>query len=87
MDDVSARDGETGWKVIVQEPYQEAIGGTLDNFKASMWTSGLWAVGLIAALSSGLWALVLRMLAKSTRRISPPGQAPEPAMTTVAEAK
>jgi eukaryotic-like serine/threonine-protein kinase len=84
MDDVAARDGETGWKVIVQESYQAAIGDTLDNFKSSMWTSGLWAAGVIAVLSSALWALVLRMLAKSTRRITPPGQVAEPSLQTLA---
>jgi hypothetical protein len=84
METVSARDGETGWRVIVQESYQAAIGETLDTFKANMWTSGLWATGVIAVLSSALWAFVLRMLAKSTRRLTPAPNATEPALQTVA---
>jgi hypothetical protein len=57
---VSIRDGNTGWLVIVQESYDAAIGNTLQRLRRSLYTSGLVAIGLVAALSAALWAFVVR---------------------------
>jgi hypothetical protein len=64
---VEIRDGQTGWVVIVQESYQGAIGRTLSHLRRSLLTSGLIAIGLIAALSAGLWAFVLRSVNEPAR--------------------
>ena len=59
---VSIRDGNTGWIVIVQESYDGAIGGTLEQLKRSLFSRSLMAGGLIAVLSTVLWGLVIRAL-------------------------
>jgi len=64
---VKIRDGNTGWMVIVQESYDEAIGSTLDDLKTSLWKSGLMAVCVVTVLSTGLWAFVIRVLDESKR--------------------
>jgi serine/threonine protein kinase len=62
MAPVGIREGNTGWVVIVQESYQVAIGRTLDRLKSSLMSSGVLAVALIAALSTLMWVLVLRVI-------------------------
>jgi hypothetical protein len=73
---VSIRDGNTGWVVIVQESYQQAIRRTLDQLESSLWRSGLAAVGLVALLLTLLWGFVIRSLNEPGRR--PPRPAVEP---------
>ncbi len=79
-DRVAIRDGQTGWIVIVQESYDAAIGGTLEKLKASLFSSTLMAGGLIAVLSTVLWALVIRALNEPTTRgvAKPPAPSEEP---------
>ncbi len=80
MAPVGIRNGNTGWVVIVEESYQAAIGRTLARLQDSLMRSGALAVLLIAALSTLLWALVLRVIddpAKSPRvEASPPPEPP-----------
>jgi hypothetical protein len=71
---VSMRDGNTGWMVIVQESYDGAIGHTLERLKRSLFASSLIAGGLIAVLSTVLWALVIRSLNEPTRHVAKPSQ-------------
>jgi eukaryotic-like serine/threonine-protein kinase len=71
---VSMRDGNTGWMVIVQESYDGAIGHTLERLKRSLFASSLIAGGLIAVLSTVLWALVIRSLNEPTRHAAKPSQ-------------
>jgi eukaryotic-like serine/threonine-protein kinase len=77
---VSIRDGQTGWIVIVQESYDGAIGSTLEKLKQSLFARSLLAGGLIAVLSTLLWALVIRALGEPTRSmIRPPAPTEEAA--------
>ncbi len=70
---VSIRDGNTGWMVIVQEPYDGVIGRSLERLKQTLFTSSMIAAGLIAVLSAVLWALVLRTLREPARSaVHPP---------------
>ena len=78
---VSIRDGNTGWMVIVQESYDGAIGRTLERLKRSLFAGSLIAGGLIAILSTVLWALVIRALGEPSRGASKPlqgGEEPKP---------
>ena len=59
---VSRGPGNSGWQVIVQESYDQAIGRALDKLRTSLWEYGLVALVLIAALSTALWSFVLRVL-------------------------
>jgi hypothetical protein len=70
MAPVGIRDGNTGWVVIVQESYQATIGRTVAKLKSSLLSRGLLAVGLIAVLSTALWALVLRVIDDPTKKKS-----------------
>lgn len=72
---VSIRDGNTGWIVIVQESYEAAIGHTLDRLKRSLFTSGLVAAALIAALLAALWAFVIRGAGEPARGAAGPASA------------
>jgi eukaryotic-like serine/threonine-protein kinase len=59
--------GNTGWKVILQESYEQAIGRTLDTLRSELLQSGLRAMVVIAVLSTALWGFVVRVLwAKAT---------------------
>jgi hypothetical protein len=81
MANVGIRDADTGWRVIVEESYEGAIGATLSELKTSLWKSGLLAVVLIAALSTGLWFFVIRVLREPVRRarLESPASEPDPA--------
>jgi hypothetical protein len=59
---VVVRGAETGWVVIVQESYDKAIGGSLDELRESFISTGLIALASIAAVLGLLWALVVRSL-------------------------
>ncbi len=76
MAPVGIREGNTGWVVIVQESYKEAIGRILSRLQSSLLSSGMLAVAIIAILSTALWALVLRAIddpsKKRTVRAEPP---------------
>src|ERR1700761_3953418 len=50
MAPVGIREGNTGWVVIVEESYKEAIGRILNRLQASLWSSGVLAVAIIATL-------------------------------------
>jgi hypothetical protein len=74
---VSIREGNTGWIVIVQESYDGAIGGTLDQLKQSLFSSTLIAGGLIAVLSTVVWGLVIRGFSEPARSPARPLEASE----------
>jgi hypothetical protein len=59
---VGIRSGNTGWVVIVQEPYDRAIGSTLENLRRTAWGNGLLAMVVIAAISTAVWGFVIRVL-------------------------
>jgi hypothetical protein len=59
---VVVRGSETGWVVIVQESYDKAIGGSLDELRTSFISTGLIALASIAAVLGLLWSLVVRSL-------------------------
>lgn len=63
MDAVTLRDGrDTGWRVIVQQSYQSAIGGTLTELQRGLWITGSAAVIAIGAVITALWWFVIRVL-------------------------
>jgi hypothetical protein len=68
---VIVRGRETGWVVIVQESYDKAIGGSLDDLRASFVSTGLIALASIAAVLGLLWALVVRSLAGPRSKPAP----------------
>ncbi|MEX2142311.1 MAG: protein kinase [Pirellulales bacterium] len=59
---VIVRGNETGWVVIVQEAYDETIGGSLDELRSSFVSTGLIALASIAVVIGLLWAFVVRSL-------------------------
>lgn len=58
----------TGWQVIVQQSYDEAIGTPLENLRRRFVVWGLVALALAAVVISLLWALVLWGLIRGRRR-------------------
>ncbi len=71
--EVTEREGDdaktvpSGWVIIVQDPYQAAIGGTLNQLRDTFLSSAAIAVGAIGLVIMGLWWFVLRMLEKPVR--------------------
>ncbi len=63
---VSLGAGNSGWQVIVQESYDQAIGRALDTLRTNLWEYGLVALIVIAALSTALWSFVIRVLWSKT---------------------
>ncbi len=59
---VSLLAGNSGWQVIVQESYDQAIGRTLDTLRDNLWKIGLLALAVIAVLSTALWYFVIRVI-------------------------
>ena len=72
MAPVEGRVGRTGWILIVQRRYQTAIGHTLRDLQRNLWTNGLIAVGVVAAVSGLMWTFVVRALGnpKAAKRAS-----------------
>jgi hypothetical protein len=60
---------ETGWVVIVQEAYEQAIGESLDQLRASFVSTGLITLFAVAIAIGALWTVVVRML--SSTRLAP----------------
>ena len=67
MAPVEGREGSTGWILIVQRRYQTAIGRPLNELKRSLWRNGLVTFGVVAAVSSIMWTLVVHALAAPSR--------------------
>ncbi|MEN6458147.1 MAG: serine/threonine protein kinase [Thermoguttaceae bacterium] len=63
MEPVKVRGHNTGWDVIVQNDYETAIGGTLDQLKLSLLLAGLIALALVAMVMAGLWGMAKKMSA------------------------
>jgi eukaryotic-like serine/threonine-protein kinase len=61
MEPVRFRGRDTGWVVIVQEAYDTAIGGTMDELKRDLVRSGLIALGLISLVMAAMWWMAKRM--------------------------
>ena len=59
---VPVRGEDTGWRVIVQKSYDEAIGRNLKDLKRSLVGGGLAALVLVALVVTSLWAFVIRLL-------------------------
>jgi hypothetical protein len=64
---IVVRDNPTGWIVLVQDSYNQAIGATLAELSGSLVFSGVVALGVIAVVILGMWWLVIRMLEEPTR--------------------
>ncbi|MCC7083396.1 MAG: protein kinase [Pirellulales bacterium] len=64
---IEVRDQATGWHVIVQEGYDEAVGGTLDDLRNRLVTSGQIALAAMAIVVLGLWWLAVRIAEKPGR--------------------
>ncbi|MBN2581165.1 MAG: protein kinase [Pirellulales bacterium] len=64
MEPVTVRKENTGWLVIVQEDYNEAIGGTLSSLADRLLQYGLTALVFIAVVMAVLWAWATRMSVK-----------------------
>jgi hypothetical protein len=58
----------SGWVIIVQDPYQQAIGTTLHQLRASLLGSGMAALAIIGVVILGLWWFVLSMVESPARR-------------------
>ena len=64
---VIVRERPTGWYVIVQQSYDDAIGNTLGKLRNSLLGSGLFALGVVALVIAVLWAFVVRPVAQESR--------------------
>jgi eukaryotic-like serine/threonine-protein kinase len=74
----SQHESPSGWMIIVQDPYQEAIGTTLHELRASLLGSGLAAFGIICFVILGQWWSVMRMVESPAKwqptQANPPGE-------------
>jgi len=59
LEPVIARGRDTGWVVMVQEKYSDAV-APVGDLKGELLTIGLWALGIVAGVLTLLWALVIR---------------------------
>jgi eukaryotic-like serine/threonine-protein kinase len=57
----------SGWVIVVQDPYKQAIGTTLHELRASLLGSGLAALGIIGLVILGQWWSVMRMVESPAR--------------------
>jgi hypothetical protein len=57
----------SGWIIIVQDPYEQAIGTTLSQLRGRLIGSGLLALVVIGFVVLGLWWFVLRMVESPAR--------------------
>lgn len=64
---INVREEPTGWIVVVQDSYNQAIGATLAELSGSWVSSGLIGLGVIALVIVALWWFVIRMLEEPTR--------------------
>jgi hypothetical protein len=64
MEPVKVRDADTGWVVIVQKAYDEAIGTTLSDLRQGLIRYGIAALVMITLVMVFLWGLTLKMSAK-----------------------
>ncbi len=62
MEPVPVRGEKTGWEVIVQESYQNAIGATLAKLRSNLIGYGLAALAMIVLVLVSLWSLAFRLL-------------------------
>jgi hypothetical protein len=60
--DVQIRGKETGWVVIVQEAYEQALGDTLNGLRVGFLRSGWLALAAVSVVIGGLWIYCLRRL-------------------------
>jgi len=82
---VLVRKHETGLVVIVQEPYDLAIGSALAELRSGMVFYGLAATAMVVLVVCGLWALAIRLLKETspTRLSVPVGDWTERSTTSV----
>jgi hypothetical protein len=59
---VVVRGRDLGWRVIVQQDYESALGGAIGRLERGLYTSGLLALAVMATVITGLWAVVIRIL-------------------------
>ncbi len=64
---VVVRESPTGWIVLVQDSYNQAIGATLADLSGSLVFSGLVGLGVIVLVILALWWFVIRTLEEPTR--------------------
>jgi len=62
---VKVRNEDTGWLVIVQTAYDEAIGSTIENLTTGLIRYGLSALVLTALVMIALWAWASSMNRKT----------------------
>jgi hypothetical protein len=86
MERIHVRGQDLGWGVIVQEPYDTAIGSAMAKLRDGSTTYGLAAGAMVVVVLSGMWWLAFRMLHASTplRRLGLPGQPSERSATAFA---
>jgi hypothetical protein len=65
MEPVKVRNEDTGWLVIVQTAYDEAIGSTIENLTTGLIRYGLSALVLTALVMTALWAWASSMNRKT----------------------
>jgi hypothetical protein len=56
-----------GWVIVVQDPYEKAIGTTLHQLRSTLLVSGLAALGMIGIVILGQWWSVKRMVESPSR--------------------
>ena len=81
MKPVVVRGDDLGWRVIVQQQYETALGETIAGLEHGLFRNGLVAIAVIATVITGLWAVVIRILRGPTTssRFARPRTAPGPA--------
>jgi hypothetical protein len=62
IEPVVVRDKDVGWRVIVEQGYQIAIGATLAELRLKLVSYGLAALAMVALVLVSLWGLAFRLL-------------------------
>jgi hypothetical protein len=65
---VVVNERDTGWVVVVQESYDHAIGGAVEELRSAFLSTGLLTLAGVAIVIGGLWAFVVRGLSGTRRR-------------------
>jgi serine/threonine protein kinase len=65
---IPGSEDNSGWQVIVQKSYDEAIGSTLADLRSSLILRGLLAAVLVALVLTVLWVFVLRSMSHTSGR-------------------